>query len=685
MRRTRRYTVLAASLALAGCGLISTAVQAASYDAQVALPGSPGSNKVSFNGHAPFNSGQANILEDDVNGACDPSDPNGSIFRDEHKIKVTVPSHVDPKLDVLIRFQIDWTPQPVDLEPAQDLRMDLYGPDGKLVASSDSSQTSEGISVTAPIGGIYDMVVCAFQTTVNGQDYQGSVTASLLRPPPSAEAVNVKAPTYQAFEAPKSAATDAGEPSIGNNWKSGKTLFTSYTGEYTVDFNFKDKTSKWTLVNDDVVDPSNKISLDPIGFTDSKTGRTFVSQLLFVCSGAAYSDDDFASQSIPSEGCATGINGFDHQTFGGGPFPKGMSGLTGYPHAVYYCSQAQALVLGGATCARSDTGGATFGTPVEIFHTQCSGIHGHIRVAPNDGTAYVPNTNCHGKQGVSVSRDGGQTWTVHRIPDSHAGQSDPSVSAGRDGTVYFGYADGTGRAKIAVSRDHGATWSRSVDAGSRFGIRNTEFSEVIAGDGDRAAFAFLGTPTRGSTQALSFGKNLAGTKYSGGEWHLYVATTYDRGRSWTTVDATPTNPVQRGCIWNSGGSVSCRNLLDFNDITLTKRGKVEVGYADGCLGTCVKSLLVKDNPLAQHGAIAYQTSGRGLFAKYDPKRSTSTGSTGRAGGSGDGSAPSTVGSQLPETGSSPLVPALGGLLLLAGIGLGATQRPRRTLSRGSAA
>src|SRR4051794_19647353 len=361
------------------------------------------------------------------------------------------------------------------------------------------------------------MAVWALHPPPAGQDSTGSVTASLLRPPASKPALGVKAATYRQYEAPKGISDDAGEPSIGSNWKSGATMFTSNTHEYKVAFG-SGNSSTWTLVNDKVTDPSNKISLDPIGYTDSATGRTFVSQLLFVCSGAAFSDDDFATET-PSQGCGSGINGFDHQTFGGGPYPASAGAtatpLTSYPHAVYYCSQAQALALGGAVCSRSDDGGLTFGTPVEIFGGKCNGIHGHVRVAP-DGTVYVPNDNCAGKQGVAVSTDAGQTWTVRTIPDSYAGTSDPAVSAGADGTLYFGYSDGTGRPKIAVSRDRGKTWAKSVDAGGPFGIHNSEFAEVIAGDGDRAAYAFLGTPTRGSTQADSFGKS--GGMFTGATW-----------------------------------------------------------------------------------------------------------------------------------------------------------------------
>jgi hypothetical protein len=152
---------------------------------------------------------------------------------------------------------------------------------------------------------------------------------------------------------------------------------------------------------------------------------------------------------------------------------------------------------------------------------------------------------------------------------------------------------------------------------------------VVAGDGDRASVAFLGTPTPGSTQDASFGKNRAGDTFVGGTWHMYVATTYDRGLTWTTVDATPKDPVQRGCIWNAGGSNPCRNLLDFNAITVDKTGRVLIGFADGCVGPdvaakndCVDSADVKANGLVNHGAIIRQMSGRTLFKAYDTRPTT---------------------------------------------------------------
>jgi hypothetical protein len=190
--------------------------------------------------------------------------------------------------------------------------------------------------------------------------------------------------------------------------------------------------------------------------------------------------------------------------------------------------------------------------------------------------------------------------------------SDPSVSAGSNNTIYFGYVNSDGHAKIAVSHDRGLHWSKSQDAGTPFGIQNAEFAEVAAGDDNRAAFAFLGTPSLGDTQSADFL----------GVWHLYVAFTYNSGRTWTTVDATPSDPVQRGCIWNGGGSNPCRNLLDFNDITVDKFGRVVVGFADGCTGTCVTdpSQNATTGPVTAQDALATisrQTGGRGLLAAFD--------------------------------------------------------------------
>jgi hypothetical protein len=610
-----------AAIAVASAALVATGSSTpATADVGLTVPAKPGRVSASWEGTAPFNNGNSGLVwgqlgVDDPTGACDPDHPE---LNSQQQVEVSFPD-IPEKYETLVRFSVKWTDD-AGGNTTNDLAMYLFGPDNKLVAAADGSQNLEGINVTSRVPGTYNVLVCAFQDAPPGTPYRGTATAYTIKPGTVAKS-DVKAPKYHQFSAPAGKADGAGEPSIGANWKSGNTLFTAYTDEYVVNFDDKARTSTWDNVNVDTTDPSNKISLDPIGWTDHLTGRTIVSQLYLACSATAYSDDDFETAPVPSEGCGTGINGFDHQTIGGGPYPKGMSGS--YRHAVYYCSQGGALLLGRAYCSRSDDGGQTFGTPVALWSTECSGIHGHVQVGP-DGAVYVPNAVCGNRQGVAVSRDGGETWKVRTIPGSIAGQSDPYVAVGLDNTLYVAYADGTGEARVAISRDHGRTWMRNLNVGSLAGIRNTEFAMVQAGDGKRAAVAFLGTPTPGSTQAADFGKSEDGGTYTGGTWNLYVATTYDRGATWNMVNATHGDPVQRGCIWNSGGSNPCRNLLDFDGITLDKTGRVMVGLADGCVGpaidksaNCVDSTKVSDNSLTDHGAIVRQLTGKTLYSKYD--------------------------------------------------------------------
>src|SRR5262249_54171402 len=95
----------------------------------------------------------------------------------------------------------------------------------------------------------------------------------------------------------------------------------------------------------------------------------------------------------------------------------------------------------------------------------------------------------------------------------------------------------------------------------------------------------------------------------------------DGGNTWTTYNAAPNDPVQRGCIWNGGGGNPCRNLLDFNGIAIDKVGRVLVVYTDGCIDDpqdptvrCASGLDYSKSVLT---SIARQSGGLGLYAAYD--------------------------------------------------------------------
>jgi hypothetical protein len=90
------------------------------------------------------------------------------------------------------------------------------------------------------------------------------------------------------------------------------------------------------------------------------------------------------------------------------------------------------------------------------------------------------------------------------------------------------------------------------------------------------------------------------------------------------------NPVQQGVVCKNGTTcpgppttVDTRNLLDFNDITVDRKGRILAAYADGCItGDCVS---LPDNSTTRTGnngtataTIIRQRSGMRLFAEFDP-------------------------------------------------------------------
>jgi hypothetical protein len=399
--------------------------------------------------------------------------------------------------------------------------------------------------------------------------------------------------------------TDAGEPSIGVNTTSGNVFFQSFTTTFRVQFNDScpaSPSSTWVTKQSPITGTE---SMDPILYTDQATQRTFVSQLVLGTTRSlmAFTDND-GELWLPSQGAGI-ASGIDHQTLGGGPFHRPLLGGAFYPTAVYYCAQDIAL----ANCAISLDGGVNFGPAVPIYTSQqCGGLHGHVKVGP-DGTAYVPNKDCGGRQAVVASEDNGATWSVRKVPNSLAANSDPSLGISKNGRLYLAFADNDNHPVVAVSNDRGNSWTNVKDVGASAGINNVVFSEAVAGDDDRAAMAFLGTTSIGSLQSRTFP----------GVWYMYVASTFDGGNSWQLVNATPNDPVQRGPIWLKGGGEVSRNMLDFNDATIDRDGRLLVAFADGCIGACSQSPnAARGNSYSQIASIVRQSGGRRMYGQFDP-------------------------------------------------------------------
>lgn len=553
-------------------------------------------------------------VTDNVNGTplCDATIPAEQCDTFNLTVNAAASDASTKQIRVTISFPIS----------AGEFDLFVFDSKGNLVGS-DTAGGEPSVAIIPAVSGSYQVVVDPWNPL--GQSFNATIALEAIPPqPPPATGI---APRFQVYPAPPTAggADASGEPSIGVDWNAnvaslksgtvnqgGVAFFTSNLNLFRVGFD--DCSSPASTTWTDVTSPVESVTtLDPIGLCDhfggSHPGRLFQSQLAGATSLLAFSDDDGNSW-LQSQGSGQPA-GVDHQTVGAGPYNTAATPPPpphpAYNNAVYYCSQDIAT----AFCARSDDGGTTFGPGVPIYNlTQCAGIHGHVKVAP-DGTVYVPNRGCGANQAVAVSTDNGLTWSVRPIPDSTpAIGNDPSVGIASDGTAYFGYQDSSGAAKIAVSHDRGQTWSTSVNVGASLGVVNTVFPAVAAGDPNRAGFFFLGATVPG---------NLQDTANYKGIWHAYMAVTYDGGGTYFLVDTTPNDPVQVGSICIGGTTCGAdRNLLDFNDLTIDAQGRLIAAFADGCVkGSCDASSPNTSSRSAL-ATIARQSGGRRMFAAFDP-------------------------------------------------------------------
>jgi hypothetical protein len=413
----------------------------------------------------------------------------------------------------------------------------------------------------------------------------------------------------------------AGEPSIGIDPRTGAVMFQAK--QQTVRVTGFDSTGPGSSVWEDATQPVEGLQTsDPMIYTDPDTGRTFVNQLeVQGCSLQAFTDDDGKTYTQSALGCGPGI-AFDHQSIVAGKKTEGSlrPDPVAYPNFLYYCTNDVAA----ADCATSIDGGLTFlpATPVYTSEdSDCSELFGHLKTDPK-GTLYLPPDGCGKHQGVFVSEDNAVNWRFSPIPNStpSSDAGHPSIAAAKDGTVYFAYGsnDGgpSGRIHVDISKDKGKSWGADIPLGADLGIKVARFPVVVAGEGERAVVGFLGSTTEGDANAVKFD----------GTWRLYLAHTYDRGKTWKTYNATPKSPVQVGpvctdgtvaCLGTSSGttlpvgvSSPTRNLLDFIDMDIDlNTGRVVVAVADGCLK--VRGCTTKDR--LDKGLIVRQVGGTPLL------------------------------------------------------------------------
>src|ERR1700730_11016122 len=390
----------------------------------ITVPSSPGQTvSVTWTGTIPpFN-----------NNTSDCARFAGTAVVDQHVSTVIVPAGVYNNLDAFFKFKISWIPS-TGQETTNDEILTILNPDGSELNSSDGGSTTETVKAQNLAGGDYTSVVCGFNN-VDPQNYTATLTITTCTPgtgclnggggPFGGPDPTVPGnPRYQNFYAPAGGAQSTqGEFNIG---------FDPITHRIMA----MNLAQVWRLTPGEVQTPAkpeccealweNKsprttslIPMDPILWTDQKSGRTFAANAFF---GANF-EYSYTDAAAPFDdgtmwveaGISPPNGGQDHETNGSGPYPlivglpNPLSNPVNQGEMVFYCSQNGE---GGAGCQRSDDLGTSYGPGVLPYNgvtTKCGGLHGQLHGAP-DGTAWLPVNQCAGQQGGAFSIDAGVTW-----------------------------------------------------------------------------------------------------------------------------------------------------------------------------------------------------------------------------------------------------------------------------------
>ena len=368
---------------------------------------------------------------------------------------------------------------------------------------------------------------------------------------------------------------------------------------------------------------------DPYGWVDPITDRVFNIHMMGLwTTWIGWSDNDGQSWEANPHDSGAPVN--DHIKLGSGPWTDAGYGIGGgvssgiYETAVYFCYNKLAYI----SCYTSFDGGASFeaGGDLVGIATANGGLHGAITSAP-DGTVYLPPRVA--TPSIIFSKDNGLTWE-ERTMGQDVGTPNPrkngEVATDTDSNAYNVWVGENQGVYMSRSIDSGETWEQTSIRVSPVEVISATFPHTSAGDPGRIAIAYLG-----SENASALGQpDLDGNPWNGNAHYTpsnvthYLYVTYslnalDEDPIFHTQRISP-DPVQVGSICLNSGDCrsddggSNRNLLDFNDLHIDLEGRVYIGFADGCTGTCASgNETTSANSRDRLGSVYYLANGPSLY------------------------------------------------------------------------
>src|SRR5436305_112238 len=349
---------------------------------------------------------------------------------DDYALTVTLPSgYAAAHPNAAIKVTMSWTDNgsgasDYDLyiykNPRSDCSpTDCTSTDGSQAANYQSASSSNPeIATISPLSDgtqKYTLVVVPY--TPGGESVNVSIelapgsgsgggTPGFGGPDPQQTGVHM----YQNFYSPAgtSAQSSAGEFNIGFNPHSGRIMTMNLGPVWRItppELLSPAKPECCEGLWEDVSNPTTNTGLDPILFTDQKTGRTFVSNSTAGANAVyGYSDND-GDTWVPLA-ASPPSGGTDHETIGSGPYPASLATLStpvNQGEAVYYCSQS--YPLGPATCQRSDTLDKSTNTITWTSDIDIGASHGIVNAAEIEAVGGTAGRAAVGFLGTDIAGD----------------------------------------------------------------------------------------------------------------------------------------------------------------------------------------------------------------------------------------------------------------------------------------
>jgi hypothetical protein len=574
-RRSAIAMVSAAALAFVALP-VTQSVAADPASSALAVPGAPGQTVTAT---------YTGSVRPDATGAVAGCTSSNS---DAHTLELAVPPGVYDRLSATVTFDIAWDP----VAAANDLILEVVGPDGQELASSDGGSPAETVTLENLAAGSYTARVCGF-VNETPQAYDGTITlATKALPGPVPPTVE------RGLEFSASLVTDP-QRSQGES-----AAFTDGQGVlYSCGTNGASNGTDHGSVSVDGGETWRPLGTGPIGETGTVQGGGDCA----IGTGQVPNEDGNRQLAFIGLGPLTGFSTFSSpdngRTLQRSPDQNGLekfnqTSLVDRQWLAFTDAQTVFLNYNGfanigggfveQVIQKSTDGGITYG-PQQRVATDGNRI-GQIRaipegvvpgVDPTKDVVYFPY-NSGNLVKLAMSLDGGDTFSQCLAVDAEVDPTAGFIAADHDsaGNIYVTYTEkGAGRDTylVALAADRvqnckgpnpvDESAENNVDPGftkkirmNREGIETTVMPWVAAGGAPgRVAVSYYGTPSVGDPDLGDFKAT----------WHVYVNQTLDAFAANPQVDQSQatTHPNHYDSICLNGLACNVENgdrsLVDY--------------------------------------------------------------------------------------------------------------------------